>query len=644
MTSHELREKFLKFFEEKGHKVIPSASLIPENDPTVLFTTAGMHPLVPYLMGEKHPLGKRLTNVQKCIRTGDIDEVGDIQHMTFFEMLGYWSLGDYFKKESIHYTYDFYTKVLGIDQSKISVTVFEGDADAPFDQESYDTWIEVGIPDERIYKYSKKENWWGPVTDTGPCGPCTEMFVDTGTDACGENCGPACDCDKFVEIGNNVFMEYFKNHEGKFEKLEQHNVDVGLGFERLVMIVNGLNTAFETDLFTGIIGKIKELSKLSDESFADGMVDTPGVKDFKTPGVRPSARRESYENSVRIIADHLRAATMAIADEVEPSNLDRGYVVRRLIRRAVRHGRLIGIEGKFTAEIAKEVVKSLGDVYPELKDNEEFIYSELDKEEERFGKTLEKGLSYLRKELKKVSAFNEDKEILSGDRAYSFGDLGGIAFNMFQTYGFPLEMTQEVINDIFNVEERGLTVDLVLLKRQFQKEFKKHQELSRKGAEKKFKGGLGEISGKTIQYHTATHLLHEALRQVLGNHVYQKGSNITEDRLRFDFAHPDKMTDEEKKKVENIVNEQIEAGLPVVETITTVEEAKGEGATGLFEAKYGEQVKVYSIGGPLDDPNAFSKEICGGPHVKNTGELGHFKIKKEESSSKGVRRIKAVLE
>ncbi len=619
MISNELRQKFLKFFEEKGHKVIPSASLVPENDPSVLFTTAGMHPLVPYLMGEQHPLGKKLVDIQKCIRTGDINEVGDIQHMTFFEMLGYWSLGDYFKKESIHYTYDFYTKVLGIDGNKISVTVFKGDNDAPFDRESYNTWKELGISDERIYKYDKSENWWLSPTETGPCGPCSETFLDTGLDVCGPNCGPACNCDKFVEIGNNVFMEYFKNHEGKFEKLDQKNVDVGLGFERLVMIVNGLNTVFETDLFAGIVAKIKELAS--------------------TPVISAEAGIQSgqKEGSIRIIADHVRAATMAIADEVEPSNLDRGYVVRRLIRRAVRHGRLIGIEGKFTAEIAKEVVKSLGEVYPELKTNEQYIYSELDKEEEGFRKTLERGL----REFNKVKPLSVDDGPMMADDIQDNKCIGKISgktiFNLYTTFGFPLEIIKE------EAESRSIWIPKSSLI-EFGELFEKHQELSRKGAEKKFKGGLGEVSEKTIQYHTATHLLHEALRRVLGNHVYQKGSNITAERMRFDFAHPDKMTDEEKKQVEDMVNEQIQAKLPVIETVTTVEEAKGEGAIGLFEAKYGEKVKVYSIGGPLDDPNAFSKEICGGPHVKNTGELGTFRIKKEESSSKGVRRIKAVLE
>jgi alanyl-tRNA synthetase len=610
MTSKELREKFLKFFEEKGHKVIPSASLVPENDPSVLFTTAGMHPLVPYLMGEKHPKGKKLVNIQKCIRTGDIDEVGNIQHLTFFEMLGYWSLGDYFKKESIYYTFDFYTKILGFDADKISITVFKGDKDAPFDKESYDAWKEIGIPEEKIYKYPKKENWWGPVSDTGPCGPCTEMFIDTGIEACSDKCEPSCDCDKFVELGNNVFMEYFKKHVGSYEKLEQKNVDVGLGFERLVMITNGLDTVYDTDLFTGIIARIRELAKNPEEKL------------------------------VRIIADHIRAATIAIADEVEPSNLDRGYIVRRLIRRAVRHGRLIGIEGKFTSEIAKEVVKSLGDTYPELKKNEKFIYSELDKEETKFGATLDKGLIKVFDKIARIkypdgsmAEFDGNARPKQESKKWQSVMTGSEAFDLYQTYGFPIELTEEI------AQEKGIKVD----KKGFEEEFKKHQEISRKGAKKKFKGGLGEVSEKTTQYHTTTHLLHEALRQVLGNHVYQKGSNITEERLRFDFSHPDKMTDKEKKKVETIVNEQIKARLPVIETITTVEEAKGEGAIGLFEAKYGGKVKVYSIGGPLDSPDAFSKEICGGPHVKNTSELGNFKIKKEESSSKGVRRIKAVL-
>jgi len=611
MKSEILRQKFIEYFESRSHAYIKSYSLVPQDDPSVLFTTAGMHPLVPYLMGEKHPLGKRLVDIQKCIRTDDIEEIGDIQHLTFFEMLGYWSLGDYFKKESIKYTFGFYTEVLGFSKDDISVTVFAGDKDAPADEESYNTWKnDIGIPEERIYKYDKKENWWGPVSDTGPCGPCTEMFIDTGIEACGPDCGPSCNCDKFVEIGNNVFMEYFKNKDGQFEKLEQKNVDVGLGFERLVMFSEGCKTVFETDLFAGIMNKIITLAKKED------------VK------------------SCRIIADHIRAATFALAEEVEPTNIDRGYVVRRLIRRAVRHGKQIGIEGVFTFKVAKKVVEKMGTVYPELKDNEQFIYSELKKEEEKFEKTLEKGFDHLIKELELISGIHGSKEILIGG-GHIWTELGKLAFDMFQTYGFPLEMTKESIEENL---PNGVKIDENLLEDSFNFAYKNHQELSRKGTEQKFKGGLGDTSDTAVKYHTSTHLLHEALRRVLGNHVYQRGSNITAERLRFDFAHPDKMTEEELREVENIVNEQIVSALQVFETITTVEEAKGDGAIGLFEAKYGEKVKVYSIGGELSDPSAFSKEICGGPHVKNTKELGTFKIKKEESSSSGVRRIKAVLE
>lgn len=605
MTSKELRQKFLNFFEKKGHTILPSSSLIPQDDPSVLFVTAGMHPLAPYLMGEKHPAGKKLTNVQKCLRTDDIDEVGDIQHLTFFEMLGYWSLGDYFKKESIKFTFDFYTKVLGFDKDKISVTVFKGDNDAPFDQESYDTWKnEIGIPEERIYKYGKKENWWGPVSETGPCGPCTEMFINTGINDCGENCGPACNCDKFVEIGNNVFIEYFKNKESRFEKLQQKNVDVGLGFERLVMFVQNKKTVFETDLFEDIVAKIRELSKYENEK------------------------------STRIIADHIRAATFALADGVEPSNVDRGYIVRRLIRRAVRNGKKLGIQTLFTKEIAKSVVSNMGRVYPELKKNEQFIYSELDKEEKKFQKSLDWVEQY-KNDLEQFLTSKIMKKIKKFPIVNEKGKASGYyVYENFQTYGVPPDLSQEVAKEV------GLEFD----EEEYKNAFVKHQELSRKAAKKKFKGGLGEVTDQTIKYHTTTHLLHEALRRVLRTHVYQKGSNITSERLRFDFSHPDKMTQEEVKKVEDMVNKQITAGLPIIETITTVEEAKGEGAIGLFEAKYGDKVKVYSIGGPLDSPDAFSKEICGGPHVKNTEELGQFKITKEEASSAGVRRIKAILE
>ncbi len=592
MTSEELREKFIEYFEKLDHKRIPSFSVVPENDPSVLFTTAGMHPLVPYLMGEKHPLGKRLVDSQKCLRTVDIDEVGDASHLTFFEMLGYWSLGDYFKEESIKYTFGFYTEVLGFERDKISVSVFEGDKDAPFDETSYKVWRDViGIPEERIYKYPKKENWWGPAAETGPCGPDTEMFVDTGAPKCGPNCGPACSCGKFIEIGNNVFMEYFKDAEGKFEKLAQQNVDVGIGLERLVMFSQGKDSVFETDLFKAALAKINELSKAVDKN----------------------------ERSVRIIADHLRAVTFVLAEGVEPSNIDRGYIVRRLIRRAVRHGRVLGIEHSFTKEIASEYVKKMGKIYPELLDNEQFIYSELEKEEAKFRHTLENGL-------KKFNQIVSSKKeaVISGQEA----------FDLFQSYGFPVEMTLEL------AEEKGLQVDQA----GFEEEFKKHQEKSRLGAEKKFKGGLGDQSTETVRYHTAAHLMLEALRRVLGPHVSQRGANITAERMRFDFSHPEKVTPEEIAAVEKMVNKMIAAKLPVLETVTTVEEAKGNGATGVFDSKYGEKVKVYTIGGALDSEEAFSKEICGGPHVQSTGELGHFKIVKEESSSAGVRRIKAVLE
>ncbi len=593
MDSNELREKFITFFEESGHKRIPSYPVIPQNDPSVLFTTAGMHPLVPYLMGEDHPLGKRIVNSQKCLRTVDIDEVGDSSHLTFFEMLGYWSLGDYFKKESIRHTFDFYTKVLGFNKDKISITVFAGDDDAPFDEESYNTWKdEIGIPEERIYRFSKKENWWGPVSETGPCGPDTEMFIDTGKEKCSESCDPSCNCEKYIELGNNVFMEYFKNADGKFEKLAQQNVDVGIGLERQVMFSQGKKSVYETDLFEGIIAKIIELST--------------GYTDEKI-------------KSVRIIADHLRAATFVLAEQIEPSNIDRGYIVRRLIRRAIRHGKNLGITGNFTSKVAKEVINKMGEVYQELKDNEDFIYRELNKEEDKFRKTLENGL----KKFNQIIINKDCKKITGKD-----------AFDLFQSYGFPIEITEEL------AEENGMTIDV----KGYTKEFKNHQELSRKGAEQKFKGGLGDQSEETVKYHTAAHLMLEALRRVLGPHVTQRGANITSERMRFDFSHPEKVTPEQVKEIEDMVNKMINDKLSVLETVTTVEEAKGNGATGIFDSKYGDKVKVYTIGGDLYSNEAFSKEICGGPHVKNTGELGKFKIIKEESSSSGVRRIKAILE
>jgi len=567
--------------------VIPSASLVPENDPSVLFTTAGMHPLVPYLLGEKHPLGNKLCNVQKCLRTDDIDEVGDVQHLTFFEMLGYWSLGDYFKKESIHYTFDFYTQVLGFNKDDIFVTVFAGDDDAPFDQESFDTWKnEIGIPEDRIYKYGKKENWWGPVGATGPCGPDTEMFIDTGTPKCSDDCGPSCHCDKFVEIGNNVFMEYNKTADGKFEPLEQKNVDVGLGLERLAMFSQGKKDVFEIDTFEPVIKKIEDLSGKS---------------------------YQGNEKAFRIIADHIRAAVFAIADGAFPSNKDRGYITRRLIRRAIIKGKQIGIEENFTAEIADTICHSEAMAEESQRSfaaAQDDIKNEIKKEIEKFDKTLALGLKI----------FEEKKNSIDGKAV----------FDLYQTYGFPLELSQEI------ARENKIIIDNTAIQ-QFNNLMQQHQELSRTASAGMFKGGLADNKVETTRLHTAAHLLLTALRQVLSKDVSQKGSNITEERLRFDFNWPEKLTPEQISEVENLVNEKIKENIPVTMEETTLEEALKNGATGSFGDRYGEVVKVYTI-------SDFSKEICGGPHVKYTGELGIFRIKKEESSSAGVRRIKAILE
>lgn len=592
MKSEELRSKFLDFFKNRDHKNIPSASLLPENDPSVLFITAGMHPLVPYLLGEKHPLGTRLCNVQKCLRTDDIDKIGDSQHLTFFEMLGYWSLGDYFKKESIHYTFDFYTQVLGFNKDDISVTVFGGNDDVPFDQESFNIWKnEIGIPEERIYKYGKKENWWGPVGKTGPCGPDTEMFIDIGLKKCSDNCGPSCHCDKFVEIGNNVFMEYNKTADGKFVPLKQKNVDVGLGFERLLMFSQNKKDVFETDIFKPIIKKIEELS-----------------------GKRYLENQRAY----RIIADHIRAATFAISDGAEPSNKGFGYIVRRLIRRSIVKTKQIGIEDNFTSQIVDAVVETYKNAYPELENNRDNVKQTLQTEEDKFRHTLNQGL----REFEKI------KHNLSGEKA----------FGLYETYGFPLEMTEEL------AKENGIIIN----KGEFQKAFREHQEKSRTASAGMFKGGLADSAEETKKLHTAAHLLLAALRQVLGNKVFQKGSNITSERLRFDFSYPGKLTPEQLNQVEDLVNEQIQASVPVEMQEMSLEEAKKSGAMGVFESKYGDKVKVYTIGSHSVSSGSrekyFSREICGGPHVDNTRDLGHFKIIKEESSSAGVRRIKAVLE
>ncbi len=591
-SSAQLRSLFLKFFEEKGHAVIPSASIIPENDPTVLFTTAGMHPLVPYLLGARHPMGARLTDVQKCIRTGDIDEVGDNSHLTFFEMLGNWSLGDYFKREAISWSWEFLTSPqwLGIDKDRLAFSVFAGDEDAPRDEEAASLWREMGVKDDHIFYLPKKNNWWGPAGTTGPCGPDTEMFIITDRPPCGPDCSPACDCGRYLEIWNDVFMQYNKQADGTFPPLAQKNVDTGMGLERTISVLLGAKSVYETDLFSDIIAKIESLSG-------------------KTYG-----QDEETTRSIRIIADHMRTATIIIGDDrgVTPSNVDQGYVLRRLIRRAVRHGMKIGMSEGSTPEIAAVIVKQYEQVYPELKRNEAHILEQLRLEEERFGRTLRQGM---REFEKLVARLGENTQID-----------GASAFKLYDTYGFPIEITTEM------AREKGLSVDTA----GFEERFRQHQELSHAGAEQRFKGGLADHTEETAKLHTATHLLHAALRKVLGPEVAQKGSNITAERLRFDFSFGRKMTDEEKKEVERLVNEYIQAAAPVICEEMTVEEAKDQGAIGLFESKYGERVKVYTMG-------AFSKEICGGPHANNTGDLKSFKIQKEESSSAGVRRIKAVI-
>ena len=583
MKAIEIRNKFLEFFKNHNHNIIPSAPLIQENDPSVLFTTAGMQPLVPYLLGEKHPAGKRIADYQKCVRTVDIDSVGDNRHLTYFEMLGNWSLGDYFKEEAIAMSYEFLTKELGINPEKLSVTCFEGDEDAPRDMEAFNAWKKAGIPEERIYFYGKKENWW-IAGEEGPCGPDTEMFLDTGKPACSDNCQPSCDCGKYVEIWNNVFMEYYKSKNG-ITKLKQRNVDTGLGLERMAMLLQKVETPFDTELFKPVMDKLKELEK---------------VDDIK---------------SRRIVAEHLRSSIMIICDGGRPSNIDRGYVLRRLIRRMTRHLSKLQIDLAQLGNLIDLTIDNLNEMYPELKEKKEIIKTVIIEEKDKFIKTLGHGEKEFEKVIAKLK--QENKKIIDGQTI----------FKLYETYGFPPEITADL------AREQGFEIDTT----EFDTLFKQHQEKSRLGSEQKFKGGLAEQNEITTAYHTATHLLHKALRIVLGDHVKQSGSNITTERLRFDFSHPEKMTPEQLKQVEEIVNEQIKRDLPVISEEMSLEDAKKSGAIGLFENKYGDVVKVYTIGD-------FSKEICGGPHVKHTGELGHFKIKKEESSSAGIRRIKAVLE
>ena len=648
LSSNELRALFLKFFQKKGHSVIPSASIIPENDPTVLFTTAGMHPLVPYLLGQKHPQGTRLTDVQKCIRTGDIDEVGDMSHLTFFEMLGNWSLGDYFKDQMIPWSWEFLTSPewLGIDPDKLAFTVFEGDEDCPRDEEAANLWRKCGVKDDHLFYLPKEHNWWGPAGVTGPCGPDTEMFIITKK-PCGPDCSPACHCGAYLEIWNDVFMQYNKQKDGSFIPLTQKNVDTGMGLERTICVLNGKKSVYETDAFTGILAKIEELC---------GKKYTPDDENTR---------------AFRIVADHMRTSTFIIGDPrgIGPSNVGQGYILRRLIRRAVRYGMGLGLQEGFTAEIAKVIIDQYKAVYPELEQNKAFVLEQLTLEEGRFARTLKQGekefdkvmnnLRRTREAMEKILAddtlaaaeeavkthvLRPQPDMVSAIEAVKAGDLakvkaecqrihdslnvidGRSAFKLYDTYGFPIEITKEL------AAENGLTVD----EADFAKRFEQHQATSRSGAEQIFKGGLADHSEQTTCLHTATHLLQAALRKVLGDEVHQKGSNITAERLRFDFTFGRKVTPEELAQVEALVNEAIAAKVPITMEEMTVSEAKAQGAMGLFESKYGEVVRVYTMG-------PYSKEICGGPHANNTGDLVSFKIIKEEASSAGVRRIKATI-
>ena len=589
MKAIEIRNKYLEFFKRHGHAVIPSAPLIPENDPSVLFTTAGMQPLVPYLLGEKHPEGTRLTDFQKCLRTNDIDEVGDNRHLTYFEMLGNWSLGDYFKEESIAMSFEFLTKELGIPVEKLSVTCFAGDKDCQRDEVTASCWKKAGIPEDRIYYFGKDDNWW-IAGEEGPCGPDTEMFYDTGKPKCSENCNPSCGCGKYVEIWNNVFMEFFKTKDGKYTKLKQHNVDTGLGLERMTMLLQGKETPFDTELFKPVMDKLQELA----------------------------GENDSIE-SRRIVAEHLRASMMIIQDGGLPSNVDRGYILRRLIRRMVRHLRKLQINLNELEELIDLNIDTLKEMYPELHQNSNKIKSVIIEEKDKFEKTLERGEREFNKIVNRMK--NEGKDTISGQNL----------FTLYETYGFPPEVTQDL------AREAGLKVDTT----EFDKLFKEHQEKSRMGSEQKFKGGLAGTGEQEVRYHTATHLLNAALKVILGKDVHQKGSNITPERMRFDFSCDHKLTDEEKKKVEDLVNEWISRGLDVKCEEMKKDDAIKSGAECMFIEKYPDIVTVYSIG---NDKETVSKELCGGPHVKNTSELGHFKIKKEEASSAGVRRIKAILE
>jgi alanyl-tRNA synthetase len=590
MDSATLRSMYLKFFEEKKHVIIPSASIFPENDPTVLFTTAGMHPLQIFLLGKPHPSGKRLANCQKCIRTGDIDEVGDATHLTCFEMLGNWSLGDYFKEEAIAMSWEFLTgkKWLGLDPTRLSVTVFAGDEEIPRDEESASIWRKMEIPEERIFFLPRIDNFWGPVGTSGPCGPDTEMFFDTGKDLCSNTCQPGCNCGKYFEIWNDVFMEYNKLPDGSYEKLSQHNVDTGMGVERTIAVLNGFGTVYEIDSLAPIVNRVIKFAKI------------------KTDPTKDQTR------AIHIITDHIKAVTFILGDDthLSPSNLGQGYVLRRLIRRIIRQGNYLDFKQRFLPTLAEIVINFYKQVYPELERNKPFIIENLAQEEQKFSTALHRGIKRIKKILTETNTITGDD-----------------AFLLFTSFGFPIEMTLEI------AKENNIQIDIET----FHKEFERHKDISRKATEGTFKSGLSDHSETTTRLHTATHLLQQALRDVLGGHVQQKGSNITPERTRFDFTHPNKLSKEEIEKVEEIVNQKITEGIAVKSEIMTPEEAKNSGALGFFVDKYQTSVSVYSVGD-------FSKEICTGPHVKNTSEIGKFKIQKQRNIGTGLMRIRAKID
>ncbi len=588
-----IRQKYLDYLKKRGHSEIVNASLVPENDPTILFTPAGMSPIVPYLLGEKHPQGTRLVNIQRSIRTGDIEEVGDAVHLTFFEMAGNWSLNDYFKEEAIDITFTFLVEELGLDPLKLYGSVFEGDNDAPRDDGAIESLkkvftkfgVEAKAGDrERIQFFDKAKCWW-ELPAGGPCGPCSEIFYDTGKDYCGENCNVNCDCGKFVELGNNVFMEFLKKGPGQYEPLGKHNVDFGGGIARWAVFMQGVDNVFDTDIYIPIKKKVVELAQ------------------------------EQSEKSVRIVTEHINTAVFILMDGVVPSNTEQGYILRRIIRRAIRHAKQLGIPTPFAKEVAEVVIKQWNDLYPELEERKEFILNELEKEEEKFAKTVEQGEKEIRK---------ENIEQLDGKRIFYF----------YETYGYPFELSLEILKETGSVDEEKL-------QKEFDEAFKSHQELSRAGQGERFKGGLADTSEASTKYHTATHLLNAALKEIVGEHIYQKGSNITPERMRFDFPNDSKLTPEQVKEVEDWVNDKIEKELSVSVKEMTLDEAKELKSEGVFGHRYGEKVKVYTVG---DEENPTSREICGGPHVANTKELGKFKIVKQENVGAGVKRIKAILE